>query len=49
MNWTRTLEEATVRHARSDAEGGAVSGEREKIAAQLVVAKLEHLKKTKEE
>ncbi|KAK5092198.1 hypothetical protein LTR70_005853 [Exophiala xenobiotica] len=49
VNWTRTLEEASGRHARAEGESGAVAGERDDAVARLVVAKLEHLKKTKEE
>jgi len=44
VNWTRTLEEATHRHAKSDDDDSARTGERNDKLANLVEAKLDHLK-----
>lgn len=44
VNWTRTVEEAARRHAKSEADAGQKTGAREDNVAALVVQKLEHLK-----
>lgn len=54
VNWTRTLEEATKRHAKIDDDDFERTCNRNDNMAELVVAKLDHLKavdgtKTKEE
>ena len=49
VNWTRTLEEATRRHAKVDGDDFTRTCNRNDNLASLVEAKLGYLTKTKEE
>ena len=44
INWTRTCDDAVVRHAKSEGDKGDKTSLREGNVADLVVAKLEYLK-----
>ncbi|KAK5088543.1 hypothetical protein LTS08_001051 [Lithohypha guttulata] len=44
INWTRTVEDATRRHAKAEDESGARDVQRNDHVAELVTAKLEHLR-----
>lgn len=43
INWTRTVDDATRRHAQSETDSGAKSGAKDDKLAALVEAKLLHL------
>lgn len=43
VNWTRTVDDATRRHAQSEADSGAKTSAKDDKVAALVEAKLEHL------